>query len=135
MKTTKDLRAFLSELERKSSRVNGWYAHNQYDSYHPGRASVRGPFGRWLLVEGGENKPGELGVGIADLYDDAKFAAAIMSNARALLDDLDTLETRCAWQAERLEIAERLLGYMADGHCNNSDAEIWLEKYKKGPPK
>jgi hypothetical protein len=89
---TRDERKMLRELAAKSTRVQGWYAHSQYDGYHPGKASVRGPFGRWLLVEGGENKPGELGQGVADLYDDAKFAAAAMNNLPALLDALDRID-------------------------------------------
>lgn len=82
----------LRELAAKSTRVVGWYPHSQYDGYHPGKASVRGPYGRWLLVEGGENKPGELGHGVADLYDDAKFAAAAMNNLVHLLDEIDRLK-------------------------------------------
>lgn len=52
----KEKRNELREIANKSTRVVGWYPHSQYDGYHLGKASVRGPFGRWLLVEGGVEK-------------------------------------------------------------------------------
>lgn len=83
----------LRELANASTRVVGWYPHSQYDGYHPGRASVRGPFGRWFLVEGANGEvEGSPIYPVADLYDDAKFAAAAMNNLVALLDRIDELE-------------------------------------------
>lgn len=85
----------LRKLAEASTRVVGWYAHSQYDGYHPGSASVRGPFGRWLMVEGGDNGMGDpvkYPTPVADLYDDAKFAAAAMNSLVPLLDENEQLE-------------------------------------------
>ncbi len=97
----------LRELAAKSTRVVGWYAHSQHDGYHPGKAAVRGPFGRWMLIEGGENRPGEMGEGVADLYDDAKFAAAAMNSLVPLLNEIDQLKAdwnrqAAQWNARHL---------------------------------
>ncbi len=91
---TKELKNELRKLAENSTKVVSWYPHSQYDRYHPGKASVRGPFGRWFLLDGGECKNGspELGQGVADLYDDAKFAAAAMNNLVPLLDRVEELE-------------------------------------------
>ena len=87
----------LRELAKSSTKVAGWYAHSQYDGYHLGQASVRGPFGRWFLVSGGDNgmkDPVNHPVPVSDLFDDAKFAAAAMNNLVALLDEIEVLESR-----------------------------------------
>lgn len=92
-------RKALRALAEASTRVVGWYPHSQYDGYHPGKASVRGPFGRWLLVEGGDNgmrDPVKYPTPVADLYDDAKFAAAAMNNLVPLLDAIDEMEKELA---------------------------------------
>lgn len=85
-------RKHARELEAKSTQVNAWYPHSQYDGYHHGKASVRGPFGRWLLVEGGDNgmDQREYPTPVADLYDDAKYAAEAMNNYPRALNDLDS---------------------------------------------
>lgn len=95
---TKECLEQLRDLCDKSTRVNAWYPHSQYDGYHSGKASIRGPFGRWLLVEGGESGApgGKLGSGVADLYDDAKFAAAAMNSMPALLDLIDEKDRKIA---------------------------------------
>lgn len=90
---TKDERKMLRELANKSTRVVGWYPHSQYDGYHLGNASVRGPFGQWFLVQGAEEGT-KYSEHVADLYDDAKFAAAAMNNLVALLDEIDRLEAK-----------------------------------------
>ncbi len=89
---TKDELNMLRILAEKSTRVQGWYPYSTGDGYHPTEASVRGPFGRWFRVSGGESGAGgKLGEGVADLNDDAKFAAAAMNNLVALLDENDML--------------------------------------------
>lgn len=92
---TKDDRARLRLLAAKSTEVVSWYPYPLGDSYHPGQASVRGPFGRWFLVGGGDNGMGDpikYPVPVADLDDDARFAAAAMNNLVPLLDEIDRLE-------------------------------------------
>lgn len=85
---TKECLDYLKELCGKSTQVVGWYAHSQHDGYHPGKASVRGPFGRWFMVDGATK--GQQGYEyVADLYDDAKFAAVAMNYLPALLELLD----------------------------------------------
>ena len=81
----------LKRLAEQSTKVVAWYAHSQYDGYHPGKASVRGPFGRWFLVEegGGWNKDEPKPV--ADLFDDAKYAAAAMNALPALIERVERL--------------------------------------------
>jgi hypothetical protein len=91
---TKDERKMLRDLASKSSCVVSWYPYSLGDGYHPGQASVRGPSGRWFLVTGGESgsMTGGLGEGVAELNDDARFAAAAMNNLVPLLDEIDRLE-------------------------------------------
>ena len=84
----------LREIAANSTRVVAWYPHSQYDGYHPGKASIRGPFGRWMLIEGGENEPGKLGSGVADLTNDAIFGAEAMNNLVPLCDEIDALRAR-----------------------------------------
>lgn len=75
-------------VEKASTRVVKWYPHSQSDGYHLGKASVRGPFGRWFLVEGGSNGMGDpikSPTPVSDLFDDAKFAAAAMNALQKLL--------------------------------------------------
>lgn len=81
----------LETLKRESTQVVSWYAHSQGDGYHLGKASVRGPFGRWFLVQGGDNGMGDpvkYPVPVADLYADAKYAAAAMNALPGLIQDL-----------------------------------------------
>lgn len=89
---TKDERKALRAIAEKSTPVVAWYPHGPGDGYHPGQGSVRGPFGRWFLVSGGDNgmqDPVKYPVPVAPLEDDAKFAAAAMNNLVPLLDELD----------------------------------------------
>lgn len=89
----------LRALAEASTNVVAWYPHSQYDGYHPGQAAVRGPFGRWFLVSGGDNgmnDPVKYPTPVADLYDDAKFAAAAMNNLIPLLDEIEALEAEIA---------------------------------------
>ena len=75
----------LKELYEKSTRVVSWYAHSQYDGYHPGKASVRGPYGRWMLIEGGSNGMGDekkYPTPVADLILLATEARDLMGNPR-----------------------------------------------------
>lgn len=90
--TLEELRAIAA----KASKVVGWYPYPKGDGYHPGKASVRGPYGRWFLVEGGVDANGELYEGMADLNDDAKFAAAALNNFAPLLDEIDRLRSALA---------------------------------------
>lgn len=77
----------ILELCSRATQVVSWYPHGPYDGYHPGEASVRGPFCRWLIVkEGGgwdESKPKP----VANVEDDAEFAAAAMNNIVAIIED------------------------------------------------
>lgn len=85
----------LRELAVKFTHVVGWYPHGPGDGYHPGQASVRGPFGRWFLLSGGDNGMGDSvkhPTPVADLIDDAKFASAAMNNLVPLLDEIERLE-------------------------------------------
>ena len=83
----------LKELEKKSTRVVQWYVYPEGDGYHPGQASVRGPFGRWLLVNGADDAPAEE---VATKTDDAKFAAAAMNNFLPLIEEVERLRKEVA---------------------------------------
>ena len=127
-KSAKELR----ELAAASTRVVNWYPHSQSDGgYHPGKASVRGPFGRWFLVSGGDNGMGDpikYPVPVADLYDDAKFAAAAMNNLVPLLDEVETLRDRL----ELLEFAYNNLAAENQMHREVSQQRgIENAKYRK----
>lgn len=78
----------LKELEAKSTRVVSWYPHTQYDGSCLGYATVRGPFHRWFLVQHGQGD----GEGVADMYDDAKYAAASMNALPSLITHIEKLE-------------------------------------------
>lgn len=82
----KEQRVKLRELKAKSTDVNQWRAHSGTDSKFPGMASVRGPFHRWLLVSGGDEKY------TASLVNDANYAAAAMNDVPELLDTIDGYE-------------------------------------------
>lgn len=109
----------LRELAERSTRVVAWYPHSKHDGYHPGKASVRGPFGRWLLVEGGSNGLNDEGnhpTPVADLDDDANFAAAAMNNFVPLLDEVQRLESA-------LEVAVGALEGFQLGHTHKETDE------------
>lgn len=96
----------LRKLAEASTEVVSWYPHSQYDGYHVGKASVRGPFGRWFLVSGGDNGMGDTikyPTPVADLFDDAKFAAAAMNNLIPLLNEIEQLEVELSF-ARKLAI-------------------------------
>lgn len=86
---TNDELNMLRELKAKSTQVNGWYHYSVGDGYHPGFASVRGPYHRWFLVQAGDDQGHG---GLASQDDDAKFAAAAMNNLPQLVDDVVTLK-------------------------------------------
>lgn len=84
----------IKEALAKSTKVVGWYPYSQFDGYHLGKASVRGPFGRWLLVEGGDNGMGDPinhPTPVADLFDDAIYAAIAMNSVPILLNEIEKL--------------------------------------------
>lgn len=86
---TKEQREELRRLAEKSTRVNRWYHHHQWSN------EVRGPFGRWFTVLGGDNGMGDpvkYPTPVANVYEDAAFCAAAMNNIVALLDEIDRLE-------------------------------------------
>lgn len=94
MKLTPELEKEIRDALEKSTKVVGWYPHSQFDGYHLGKASVRGPFGRWFLVEGGDNGMGDPvkhPTPVADLFDDAKYAAIAMNSVPVLLNEIDEL--------------------------------------------
>lgn len=96
----------LKELYEKSTRVVSWYAHSQYDGYHPGKASVRGPYGRWMLIEGGSNGMGDekkYPTPVADLYDDAQYTAAALNSVPHLINKITALEALAKHMAEAAE--------------------------------
>ena len=97
---------YLRNLAKNSTEVVAWYPHSKGDGYHPGRSCVRGPFGRWMLIEGGDNGMGDpvkYPTPVADLDDDAKFAAAAMNNMVPLLDEVERLETELNWLKSSVE--------------------------------
>jgi hypothetical protein len=97
---------YLRNLAKNSTEVVAWYPHSKGDGYHPGRSCVRGPFGRWMLIEGGDNGMGDpvrYPTPVADLDDDAKFAAAAMNNMVPLLDEIDRLEAEIGWLKSHAE--------------------------------
>ena len=82
----------IRELAAKSTKVVQWWPYSQYDGYTSPNASVRGPFCRWLIVTGATE--GQQGYEhVADLYDDAQFAAAAMNNIVPALDRIARLES------------------------------------------
>lgn len=118
----------LDELERllsNSTKVVSWYPHSQHDGYHPGSASVRGPFGRWFLVSGGDNgMNGNPPTPVADLYDDAKFAAAAMNSlselialARWALDSKDALQSIAAEHLSEMDVL----------HIDHPEEVLWTD--------
>ena len=144
IETNQDIRELAEqsiELEKKSSQVVQWYPHSQYDGYHPGKASVRGPFGRWLLIEGGEND-GKLGYGIADLYDDAKYCAHSMNYAALISKEYlkhASLMQEKDKEIERLNKILKSAEYWiteAKGILMRADGteEKIIERYSKQPP-
>jgi hypothetical protein len=94
MRLTPEREKEIREAEAKSTRVVAWYPHSQYEGDHIGKASVRGPFGRWFLVKGGDNGMGDPvnhPTPVADLFDDAKYAAIAMNSIPLLLSELDAV--------------------------------------------
>lgn len=81
----------LKELCNKATQVVGWYHHHMWSN------EVRGPFGRWFTVSGGDNGMGDpvkYPTPVAELYEDAAFCAAAMSALPALLELLDEKEAK-----------------------------------------
>lgn len=122
---SKDQIQALRELKEKSTQVVRWYPHSQYDGYHPGKASVRGPFGRWMLIEGGEHGLGEygtgkakLGEGVADLYDDAKFAAAAMNSLPTLLNMIETKD-------KTIQDLRGCIGQLSRPDLGDVEKDVW----------
>lgn len=98
----------LRTIACASTKAVAWYAHSQYDGSHPEQASVRGPFGRWFLVLGGDNGMGDPvkhPTPVAGLFDDAKFAAAAMNSLSSLLDHIDAQAAEIAELREELDDA------------------------------
>lgn len=93
---TAELEKEIEEKLEKSTKVVAWYPHSQYDGYHLGEASVRGPFGRWFLVSGGHNgmNQTEYPTPVADLCDDAKYCAIAMNSIPILLNEINALRER-----------------------------------------
>lgn len=90
---TEDYRKYLKHLCDKATQVVGWYHHNMWSN------EVRGPFGRWFTVSGGDNGMGDpvkYPVPVAELYEDAAFCAAAMSSLPALLELLDEKDAKIA---------------------------------------
>lgn len=77
----------LRDLASKSTRVVAWYPHGRGNQCGLNEATVRGPCFRWFRVVGGE----DYATRVADVEDDAKFAAAAMNNLVPLLDEIDAL--------------------------------------------
>jgi hypothetical protein len=75
----------LKELKSKSTVVNGWYPHGA-EGDENSEATVRGPFCRWLKVS--QVQP-EYRKHVADMADDAKYAAAAMNSAPKLVAALE----------------------------------------------
>jgi hypothetical protein len=116
MNMTKKQKQELREIAENSTKVNSWTPHSEYNGYHPGKASVRGPFFRWFIVQGGEGYEKN----VANLFDDAKFAAAAMNNLVPLLDRVDKL-------TEALEFAHKHLESM-DNYSVVSGSRHVIEK-------
>jgi len=95
----KELRDELKKLKENSTPTVKWYPHSAGDTLPPNKASVRGPFGRWLIVQGGEGYEEQ----VATLNDDAKFAASAMNAVPELIDYVDELEKERDETSERLE--------------------------------
>lgn len=98
---TKEQKQELREIAENSTKVNSWTPHSEYDGYHPGKASVRGPFFRWLIVEQVDERDRKY---VADVYDDAKFAAAAMNNLVPLLNRVDKLTEALEFVHEHLKL-------------------------------
>jgi len=91
----------LLRVARAATQVVNWYSHGPYDGYHPGEASVRGPFFRWLIVKEGDGWDKSKPKPVADVEDDAKFAAMAMNNLVPLVESLreavETIEAIQCW--------------------------------------
>lgn len=89
---TKLSREELREIASKSTNVVAWYSR-------PYEGQVRGPFGRWFSLDGGDNGMGDpikYPTPVAPIGDDCDFAAAAMNNLVPLLDELDLAEKKIA---------------------------------------
>lgn len=78
----------MLRVARAATQVVNWYPHGPYDGYHPGAASVRGPFWRWLIVNEGRGWDQSKPKPVANVEDDAKFAAMAMNNLVPLVESL-----------------------------------------------
>ena len=84
---TKDLLEKLKEIASYSTKVVAWYPH-WYDG------TVRGPFGRWFTLTGGDNGMGDpvkYPTPVADIGDDVAFAAAAMNSFVPLMNEVERL--------------------------------------------
>lgn len=125
----------LKELYEKSTRVVSWYAHSQYDGYHPGKASVRGPYGRWMLIEGGSNGMGDekkYPTPVADLYDDAQYTAAALNSVPHLINRIEALEALAKQMAEALKQILNTKHDKSEWLARRLLAERALDAYKRG---
>lgn len=106
----------IKEAKDKSTLVVSWYAHSQFDGYHPGQATVRGPFGRWFRVSGGDNGIGDpvnCPTPVADMFDDAKYAALALNSVPRFIQEREELK-------RRLKIAEDALVYYGQGNGSHN---------------
>lgn len=100
---TPDTIKLLKEIISKSTKVNSWYAHRSCEDCGPNEATVRGPFGRWLIVVGGQDPH------TASVEDDAKYCAAAMNWLPALITENDSLLSENERLRAQLELAKDAL--------------------------
>lgn len=114
---TPELLARLREIASKSTRVVAWYPHGYHDGRMPGcDGTVRGPFGRWFGVCGGDNGMGDpikYPTPVADSRDDVEFCAAAMNHFEGLLEEVvrlrqDVLDGQTKTTQELLEDRNRV---------------------------
>lgn len=99
----------LRELADRSTKVNSWYAHSQYEN--PEGATVRGPYNRWFVIK---EVPEIYKKHVADSYDDAKFAAEAMNNLSKLLDTIDRLQKQNEIMKQALEFYSNEDSYFSE---------------------
>lgn len=109
------------EIVEKSSNVVRWYLH-KYDTSTGGKATIRGPFHRWVTVHEGAD-PTTMGnkdqCGLVDVQDDAEFICLAMNEYPHALDLIQSQQALIKELLSVVEFYAEADNYMEEPNRNN----------------